>query len=243
MPYFVDVPRPTSRPLRKSRLNTRSPLARGLVAAWDFTERGGRPRDLVRQREITPAANAPTWQRDGWFLDGTNDGATTPISVAPPFTIACWYRPENCAPGSTHRVVTSPTTNFLMGPYNAGAGDKLTTYNGAFTQTSYAYENGRAYLHAIVDDAAFAQMYVDGVMIGGITQGFTDVISLGTDNPFAETASSTVLALFIWNRALSATEHRRLFEPLTRWSLYQRQIYPTYFDIVAPPAGRRFFLY
>ena len=210
------------------------PLARGLVSLWPLWEGGGsQSMDVVGGRHMTHY-NTPTWRGgDILFDDGQTEylAHANPVVLAPPVTMACWYRADNVDAGQLHALMSigsnvDSTELFLFvrnssGTKYAAAQSADSFGEGARDQLTFAWTAG-VWTHYVARWATTSsrEVGVDGTMTGSPE---TTLLAPGT---LTETAigsrlttagrlyypSGDIAEAAIWNRALSDAEVQELYE-------------------------------
>lgn len=173
--------------------------------------------------------------------------APSSLRIQLPLTLDCW-------------VVTqgAPTANAgLFGLiYNTAGGSPFAAYqisydgssnicfntnvSGVFTQkgTSSALTVGQlSHVLVTVDAAGASAIYKNGVLLststglGTINYSVTSFLSIGNYTGVSRNSNISGLAGRIWTRNMSAAEVWRLWDPATRWDLYQVPSTRVFFDI------------
>lgn len=224
------------------RLNRDSPLAYGLAVwlpIWD-----GRLVDHVQGIEfslspnIPPIAHAPAPFAPTRQFFNTNENylvsAVTPVTAAP-LTMACWF--ATYFSSSTRDLVgiynTSNTTDFFQlqsagsasDTIRARTGDSGGTSNGqsATGSTEKIWSLGTARFGAANNRVGQCDLGGTGTSTGSRTPSGLNRIGIGAQLGLAETAffDGWISDVCIWNRSLSDAEIFKLYDPITRWELYE----------------------
>lgn len=218
-------------------VDTGDPLNRGLVLWWlvlpNPRNTGSRFRDLTGKNHGT-LINGPTWQglrgRKGGFgsllFDGSNDivEGSYVYDIGTTWTASCWYKRSNTSrssPGNDFLIVVENGFYLMVGDTSAGPlANKIGCYgpvNLALTGT--ASVTNTDWHHAVVTrNGSSYVLYFDGRQdaTGTLTEanGTLSVPKFGgfSSSPTFGYYAGQVDDVRLYNRALSASEVRRLYD-------------------------------
>ena len=224
-------------PTGQIRLNLDAPLADGLVLWLPLMSHS--ITDLARGLVFAKSGTAPVPTTDlmGPTWDFTSASSTylvtmtTPVAALP-LTIAAWFNPSAVA--TTRDIVSIADSANTTDAYNlqqrasAGVGARAADTGGPVAAISSKVVVANTWQLGVATFASttLRTAYIDGRNPGTSSTSKTptglDQVGVGADvnssvvTPFDGSISNVC----IWNRALSAAEVWQLFDPLTRWQLY-----------------------
>lgn len=226
--------RPT---LSQVRLNWNAPLAEGLVVWLPLT--GYSIVDLARGLAFSKSAPAPTLTTDllgpTWnFVQASPTyllSSSTPLT-APPLTIAAWFNAN--AVTATRDIVSiassvNATDGFnLQQRANVGVGARASDSGGPTAAVSSKvvvagqWHLGVATFTSTVSRAAYIDGRNPGTSSTSKTPTGLDRVGIGANvgSTIATPFDGLISNVCIWNRVLNAAEIWQLYDPSTRWQLY-----------------------
>lgn len=242
------------KPQGQFRLNKDSPLAEGLVLWLPLSD--GRLIDRVGGVKFTPASGGPYWVngkmgRAASFLNTSARvlySTVTPITAVP-FTLSCWFQDDLSSTkelisiadsavsasywslasqsSSNPRVIRMRSAISTVTTTSTTVGVPIDTW-GLATMTAKAANDRWVYVNGgfgVQSTTSSTPTGIDRIGIGALA-------SSSPGNYFSGQISDVCL----WERALSAEEVARLYDPKTRWELYEPVIRPWFVGFV-PAAG------
>lgn len=241
------------RPSGLVALDKTSPQAHGLMAWWPATPAGFN-RDRVSGQFSTSAAAGTAACPLGDVAvnvagaNPTDCGTRADLSALTAITLCAWVG-EMTAIGSDTRIVqvgdkgTSPFVRYAL---EWGTSDfKVETNDGASAVSTasglgpFVWETWH-HVCAVISSVERA-VYVNGkkgTAGAGVTPATTtDACSIGYSTAFSNYFVGKIADVRIYNRALSADEVARLYDPGTRWSLYAPMVKRSYFDMATGGGG------
>ena len=208
--------------------------------------------DRVNVLELTPY-NSPVWTSDGWlgnallFDDGSSQYLYVGDAVAStaPLTMACWVNSDDITLNQSALAINSEDDNTLHGYWLHLRGGEAGDYvqfrvfgsgGSGFTATTSGY-SANTWHHicgieyATDSRAAFIDGGSKGTNSTDITPASLDNTVIGAQyawngaaNQVYSPMSGTIADVRIYNRALSDEEVAELYNPETRWELYQPRV-------------------
>lgn len=230
-----------ARPAGAFTLNRESAQARGLLHWWPLTP-DLRGLDVVRNiyDPFTAGSSPEQWRarptlgvcRDP--IDSATIGLLTGLPLlSAPWTFAVWW--QRIPQSSTFSVFTSNTgdgTSSIRSEIGAiigfnDGGNQLTSPN-VVGPTDHV-----ALVVLVQPTSAGITVYIDGVNVASIPT-FSAPLSRQCIGNYQNTSSFNAMGPFgevrIWNRALTDADVWALYEPSTRWDLYQMPSARVYFN-------------
>lgn len=229
-------------PNTQFRLNARSPQALGLLGWWPGL--GSRGANFLRDYSgngnhlpFGATTQSPTWAADGQrgaapSFDGGDlmQIAGLPVILQPVrITISLWFRPGTGWAGSGQYAYLIDTNNDSgSAGYTIQTGDNGIYFTLGGVQQDWLVAQslsvGTLYHLALTYDGAAIVAYLDGRQIGTTADSGNITYSGGSltvgFNAFGSWRG-LIDDLRIYNRALPANEVRQLYDPQTRWQLYE----------------------
>jgi hypothetical protein len=149
-------------------------------------------------------------------FDATDDGMTTPLTVATPYTII-YVGNYNVANGQ-RRAIQGQVNNRLLGPYNG----YWTAYNGTFFTLGAQLPRANFVIHGFAQEAnTYGWFLYDsfGFPMGGLQYGTATgtptvfgALALGASGVVAEPFGGDMAEVVVYSRLLSNDEARGLFQ-------------------------------
>lgn len=238
------------------RLNRRSQQANGLIAWWPtLGSRGaGLLRDFAGRFNLAPTAG-PTWLADDFGLVTAMDGASSqywsitntgldPYLGASSFTITCWVNRLTTADnkkiwgkvsagfvGPALRVDTTATLfQYRDSSATARTVSTVALTSGAWALVACIFDADAALVGIQINNRARVTASVAGFTFVSTTQKFT----LGQIGSNADYFTGRLADVRIYNRVLTEAEVWRMWDPATRWELYQ----PALSQVSSTPQAR-----
>ena len=226
-------------------INLNSPQADGLVFWLPlFGPRRVPYLDRVNGLELTPY-NSPVWTPDGWIgnalVFNSGDSEYLEVDSAPasdvPFTMACWFYSTADTYDALMWLGDKDNQSQYHSLYLAGhiAGDPIgaATYDGgsatASTTTGYSLSTWH---HAcgVWTSATSRAAFIDGGSKGtdatNLSPSGLDRVAIAALRDSSPTSymDGRIADARIYNRALCDEEVAELYNPRTRWELYQPRV-------------------
>lgn len=231
-------------PNTQFRLNTSSPQANGLVAWWPMMDsRGitGPVRDLVAGRFPMTQINSPTWVNDSQFGSCLlfDDASSEYIRYSggivgsPPFTISAWFRIDAAAATQVVYCESQQFSGQFWRLYIDGNDLRLYWHvkgvGHAICSTANNSISLNTWQHGCAIEAASNDhvLFLDGSNrdTNADDQSPTNIWGTGIgaryDNVPDGFISGRITDIRVYNRVLSDAEVYQLYDPATRWELYQ----------------------
>ena len=231
-----------SRPNSFTKLNRSSPLADGLV----FWFAGNRPApvDVISGRALTPSGTPPTFVRTthgaAWQFAATYFLSTWTPVTAGPYTISAWYSYTASAIRDVVSIANASTeTDFVQmqaigntaeRPVRLRIGDSGGTTSPDSDITTPGHQQSVWGQGAIViQNPTSRAVYANGrhktTNTASRTPSGLSRIGIGVQakSALASTFTGFISDVCIWNRVLSDGEILSLYQPETRWQLYEQK--------------------
>jgi hypothetical protein len=228
--------------------NRDSPQGHGLLGWWSTLHAPGLLVEGMRGERGTPV-NTPVGVTSpvtgyGLSFNGSNQSATitSPLSGATSFTVAFWVAPQSPSPGTFGMLVGTDTAynggfffgydddaqnpalglQFFIGGTKVGAGATRLT-NQVWQHLAVTYESGvhqDIWINGVLTDA--------GSSSSGSIASHT-LLRVGGNATNGFYAAAHLADVRVYDHALSATELWQIYNPATRWELYQppRRLWPS----------------
>ena len=191
------------KPAVGAQINREHPLAKGLIAAWLFNERGGNKVFDYARRISDGTISGALYTPTGLKFNGVSDVVTVPIlAIGSTFTFYVILRPSNLAGDSYQTVALQGGT---AGFYLRNGGKMDFYYGGDHLNNTSLVQDAWSHF-AASSSAGTVSFYLNALADGGSsgTTGF-NLDHIG-DNSFSETFAGEIAAMFFWERALTQTE-------------------------------------
>ena len=230
----------SSRPLVPT-INQQSSQARGLVRHWPllgvaFGDRYPLTRTGVAHGVAPELGPVSDFAGTSYY----DTGSVVPLA-SESFTVAAWVLTNTTSASSGGGGIR----NILSTETGAGSNEFVLRYRPGSTRFEMSISNSSAgfisansttvpvanvpYLVAGTFDLADTQvkLYVNGALEGDAAttnqSAASDILTIGSDtghNTRLRQWSGWITAVRVWNRVLTAHEHRALYAPQTRWDLF-----------------------
>lgn len=229
MLYPVKQPRPPY------RFNYDAPLAQGLVMWMPLVDSLLRGR--IKGATWTASATAPLLNGNGPSFRFTNASstylsATSPVTAVG-FTFACWYWPTTVSSARDLLSIANSSNTadyFNLQQYSSGAirvrSSDSTSQSSAVSATlALANQWQLAVGTVTATNARAAYLNGGGKGTSSSTRSTTGVNTFGIGANVGSTPASFfdgyISNVCLWNRVLSDNEIWQLWDPSTRWQLYE----------------------
>ena len=204
----------------------------GVIGAWApcLGPTGSRLHDMSRRSNwgtLTNMDNATDWVIDGGQYALNFDGSNNRIDVGAiqlgtRKTISCWIKRN----GTETAVLFSVGQNIVPAGYIIGliGSDIYNNNSGVFYSSAFGgLAVGRWEFLAIATDGANYTVYVNGVQKGTMQDAGANLLrNIGSYETGTFPFSGRLDDIAIWNRRLTASEIRQLYQ-LGRGGMYQRR--------------------
>ena len=229
---------PHTKPPAGTQINPLHPLSRGLVGCWLFNEGAGSlANDISGNKNHGRLTNmAPNVQGSGWCgsefgggldYDGVDDYVDLLQVVSNPTEISwsVWFKSAVSDITEQRILVYNNDGIFIITSINGGTQNLIRVYSnadsgGGWSDTTIAH-NVTQWHHIVATskNGDYLRLYVDGQEIGTGTAignmqdlGIDFARYIGISRQLSYPANGSIDSVNIYNRALSATEVKQLYE-------------------------------
>lgn len=181
-------------------------------------------------------------------INSPNDPALAWFVSLTAFSVSAWIRPSGIQGVIISKAGgTAPTTDPFLLWFSASNNLRFTVVNAAGTRVEHnaggTWTANRLYHVVGVYDGAVLRCYQDGRQIGattnqtGLTRNSTTPINLGNVNGSGSGFRGRILDTRIYTRALTPEDVWQMFDPATRFELYQPVEPPKYWTVLGGGGG------
>ena len=236
------------RPQGIPRLNRASPLARGLVAWWpfigelnvlrDFSENG---HDMVDGSTAISLNTLPNFGKAGEFPTDVNAAFTITSKLGftdYPITFGGWGRPtlndRRAVLLSFCDSAQAASDQNYVAQDRSGPGGWRLRFNSVDLGANFVFDLVVPTLFiGVAASATDRRMYINGVQVGNATASVSWPVDSNTWAVGVPVTSSPsdpwdgpIVECFVWKRGLTDAQVWALYDPKTRWDLYQQPAFP-----------------
>lgn len=149
-------------------------------------------------------------------FDNTNDGMTTPLTLANPYTIVYVGNFNNA--DANRRAIQGQVQNRFLGPYSG----RWQVYTGSFLPLGMPLPRANFVVHGMCETSEIAGWFlyesggfpISGLLTGSATGSFTAIgaVALGASGAFAEPFGGDMAEVVCYDRTLTEAEGRGLLQ-------------------------------